>query len=155
MKSVTQEQFDKCCEITSSSNRSLTNICNELGCGYGAMRYFIDSSSEASAKYARAKEAQADFLAEEIIEISDDDSEDEIFIETENGPVRKENKEFTNRSRLRVDARKWVAAHLRPRKYGDQLDVTSNGKTVSVAGSLAEARKRVQNRQGTLADDLI
>lgn len=148
MLSITREQFDKVCEITATSNKSLVNACKEAGCSYGSMRKYIDLNDENRTEYARAKEAQADFLAEEIVEISDDSSKDEEY--TEFG-TRIENKEFVNRSRLRVDARKWVAAHLRPRKYGDQLDVTSNGETVSVAGSLSEARKRAA--QATIAND--
>ena len=67
-------------------------------------------------QYARAKRIQAEFMADEIIEISDDNSEDEIF--TDEGK-RMLNKEFVLRSRLRVDSRKWIAAKLLPKKYGD------------------------------------
>jgi hypothetical protein len=52
-------------------------------------------------QYARAREESADVLAQEIVEIADDVSGD------------------ANRDRLRVDARKWVAAKLKPKKYGD------------------------------------
>jgi hypothetical protein len=39
-----------------------------------------------------------------------------------------ENKEWTNRSRLRIDARKWVASKLKPKVYGDKTDITSGGE---------------------------
>jgi hypothetical protein len=39
-----------------------------------------------------------------------------------------ENKEVVNRSKLRVEARKWIAAKLKPKKYGEKLDVTSAGE---------------------------
>lgn len=69
-------------------------------------------SSEFSEPYARAREAQADALANQIVPIADGDRK----------------KGDPNRDRLRVDARKWVAARLRPRVYGDKIDVTSDGK---------------------------
>ena len=70
-------------------------------------------------KYTKAKAAQADTYFEQVIEIADDTSND--WIEGEDGP--KLNSEHVNRSRLRIDARKWVAGKLRPKVYGDKLDV--------------------------------
>ncbi len=78
---------------------------------------------EFMAQYAQAREDQADTLADEIIDIADDSSHDTIT-DPETGEERA-NSEWINRSRLRVDARKWVAAKLKPRKYGDKL-ITEN-----------------------------
>jgi SpoVK/Ycf46/Vps4 family AAA+-type ATPase len=73
--------------------------------------------------YARAREAQADTYADEITEIADDGSRD--YVQTENGPVI--DHDHIARSRLRVDARKWIASKLKPRKYGDKLDLDHSG----------------------------
>lgn len=73
---------------------------------------------EFSAQYAEAKRLQADLLAEEILDISDDDSQDEII--DQNGNI-KFNSEYVQRSRLRVDSRKWIAAKLMPKVYGDKM----------------------------------
>lgn len=54
-------------------------------------------------QYARAREAQADALFDEIVSIADSENGDDV-----------------QRARLRVDARKWVAGKLRPKKYGDK-----------------------------------
>lgn len=70
--------------------------------------------------YVRAREDQADTLADEIIDIADESSQDTI-VDPETGAARA-NTEWINRSRLRVDARKWVAAKLKPKKYGDRMD---------------------------------
>jgi len=85
--------------------------------------------------YTRARDDQADTLAEEIIEISDDSEKDFVDAglgENDDGtPIAKVfNSEHVQRSRLRVDARKWVAAKLKPRKYGDKVETaltTPNG----------------------------
>jgi hypothetical protein len=80
-------------------------------------------------KYARAREAQADALFDEILSIADDgrndwmerkDKEDENLGWRENG-------EAMRRSQLRIDARKWMASKLKPKKYGDKLDVDVAG----------------------------
>lgn len=57
-----------------------------------------------SEQYTRARETRADVLAEECIEIVDDKSGD---------PAR---------DRLRLDARKWFASKLHPRKYSDRIE---------------------------------
>ena len=75
---------------------------------------------------ARAREEQADKLFREIIEIADDKSGDCITTSDGKPIVDHEN---IQRSRLRVDARKWAAARLAPKKYGDQIthDVKGGG----------------------------
>lgn len=73
-------------------------------------------------QYAGAREAQADYYAEEIIEISDDGTNDWMERQRNDGSVEEvENKEVLNRSRLRVDTRKWLMARMAPKKYGDRV----------------------------------
>jgi hypothetical protein len=76
-------------------------------------------------QYTRARELQADNWFEEIVEIADDSSQDMIF--TDEGEPRI-NSEFVQRSKLRVDARKWVAAKAVPKKYGDRITAEHVGK---------------------------
>ena len=71
-------------------------------------------------QYARAREAQAEIRADEIVDIADDASGD--FTADKDGKVVA-NSEHIQRSRLRVDARKWIAAKLLPKRYGDKLDL--------------------------------
>jgi hypothetical protein len=40
------------------------------------------------------------------------------------------NNEVVNRSKLRVDTRKWLMAKMKPKVYGDKVDVTSDGKQI-------------------------
>lgn len=74
-------------------------------------------------QYARAREAQADALADEVLEISDDGSND--WMERKNSDDQSLgwvlNGEHVQRSRLRVDSRKWFAGKVAPKKYGDKL----------------------------------
>ena len=48
----------------------------------------------------------------------------------ENGNPRI-NHDVIQRDRLRVDARKWMLGKMQPKKYGDKLDVTSDGEKIS------------------------
>lgn len=77
-----------------------------------------------SDQYARARETQADSLADEILDIADDSSRDTY--EDKDGHT-KTDQEVIARSRLRVDARKWLAGKLRPKKYGEKIEQTMQG----------------------------
>lgn len=72
-------------------------------------------------QYAGAREAQADYYAEEILEIADDGSNDWMERKRGDETIEVENHEVLNRSRLRVDTRKWLMARMSPKKYGDKL----------------------------------
>lgn len=80
---------------------------------------------EFSERYAQARANQAKLLAQQIIEIADDGAND-TYIDSEGREVT--NHDHIQRSKLRVDARKWVASKLLPKVYGDKLDVTSDGE---------------------------
>jgi hypothetical protein len=79
-------------------------------------------------QYARAREAQVEHYADEIVEISDETAKDTL--ETEHG--EKPNSEWISRSRLRVDTRKWLMSKLAPKKYGEKIDVTTDGQALNL-----------------------
>jgi hypothetical protein len=126
----TKEIGDQICTEISTSNKSLRTICKELTISVTAVLGWLSDGKhkEFTSQYARAKEEQADFLAEEIIEIADDSSNDTMTIEGKHGPIELENKEWTSRSKLRVEARKWIASKLKPKKYGDKIEQDVNLK---------------------------
>lgn len=71
--------------------------------------------------YTRAKTDQIEVFVDEIIEISDDSENDTLITEDEHGNIKERcNNEWLNRSRLRVDSRKWLASKLAPKIYGDK-----------------------------------
>jgi hypothetical protein len=107
-------------EFTNSSSISTQSACNKHGLSAREWWEWCEKDDELSQRYARAKERQAEMMAQEIVTIADDSSDDELF--TEDGK-RITNHEFINRSRLRVDARKWVASKLLPKKYGEKQQV--------------------------------
>lgn len=82
-------------------------------------------------QYARAREVGYKLLADEIIEIADDSSGDAV--EDENGNI-KQNAEFVNRARLRVDTRKWMLAKMLPKVYGERTEhAVTGGITVNLS----------------------
>jgi hypothetical protein len=63
-----------------------------------------------------------------MIDIADDGSNDFMTITKGDISYEVENKEWTSRSKLRVETRKWAASKLKPKKYGEKLDLGFRGK---------------------------
>lgn len=89
--------------------------------GYPALRTFcrwLREDDRLWQQYARAKAIMAEIMASEILEIADNKQAD--IYKDENGKIKIDH-ENIHRSRLRVDTRKWLAAKLLPKLYGDGL----------------------------------
>jgi len=82
-----------------------------------------------SAQYAHARDVQIEAFMDECIDIADDSSQDWMDKELKNGEtVRVVDYEHINRSRERIDVRKWFAARMKPKKYGDKIQQEITGK---------------------------
>ena len=79
---------------------------------------WLSEQKSFSEQYARAREAQMEVMAQEIIDIADDGRNDTYTDEDGNEHT---NQDVINRSRLRVDTRKWLMSKLAPKKYGDKI----------------------------------
>lgn len=111
-----QKKADKICELI-AQGMSLRSICAESGMPTERTvhRWLIDKE-EFCQQYARAREDQADFYTDQIIEIAD-------TVEPDAASVAK--------AKLQIDARKWKASKLAPKKYGDKVEQVLSG-TVAV-----------------------
>jgi hypothetical protein len=89
-----------------------------------------------TAAYEKVKMERADRLAEQILDLADADIPSHL--------QGVEISAWVNQKRLQVDARKWVAAKLRPKVYGDKIDVSVRDDRISVIDALEAARSRVQ-----------
>ncbi len=92
--------------------------------------WVVDDRDGFAARYGRAREAQMDRWADEIIEIADEDDGDWMDRQQGGETVRVVDHEHVHRSRLRVDARKWLMAKLAPRRYGDKLELDHSGNLI-------------------------
>lgn len=90
---------------------------------------WLAENSAFSDMYARAREAQADALFDDVLSIADDGRND--WMQKNFGEESRwvENGEALRRSQLRIDARKWMAGKLRPKKYGEKLELSGDGSS--------------------------
>lgn len=108
------------------------------------MAWLDGSKPEFSEQYARAHEAYADKLAEETLTIADDSSQD-TYVDAD-GNVKTDT-EAIQRSKLRVDTRKWLASKKAPRKYGDKMAIGGAddlGPVQTVTKEMTDAERAVR-----------
>lgn len=94
-------------------------------------------------QYARAKEESADAMAEDILDIADTPQIGAVTKTKPDGSVETREGDMIEHRRLQVDARKWLASKLKPKKYGDRVDLTNSDGSLTGADALAKARARV------------
>lgn len=122
--SYTQELADKICEQLAQGLSMRTISKDDTMPAMSTMFEWLRIHKEFTEQYARAKQESADAMAEDILDIADDGSND--YMETDGGKEQY-NGESVQRSRLRVDTRKWLMAKMKPKVYGDKLDLTNDG----------------------------
>lgn len=128
-----------------SQGETLKEICRNDGMPPESTvrRWALDDREGFYALYARAREMQVERWADELVEIADDGTND--WQERQVGEGRVEtvpDTEHINRSRLRVDTRKWLMSKLVPRTYGDKAQVEHTGKDGGPIEHSIEARQR-------------
>lgn len=123
----TVQLADRICELLSTSDKGMKVISEEIKVGVTTINVWLEKHEYFRVQYARAREKQADFLADQIIELSDKARMEKTQYLSENG-VTETTADNYHRTRLQIDARKWKASKLYPKKYGDKaaLDVTLN-----------------------------
>jgi len=106
------------CELV-VDGKSLRTIClaDDMPARSTVLKWLNDHVDFAD-QYARAREAQQDTYAEEIIHIADTAKD-------------------ANIARLQIDARKWHASKLAPKRYGDKVDVGVDGQIAITVRKLA------------------
>lgn len=128
---------------TKYSNKLATDICTHISNGKSlrqiaelenypsieAMRVWLIKYPDFAVQYAHARDEQADYYA------------DEILATIENAPSSRDEIE---RAKVKVEALKWIASKLKPRKYGDKLDVTSDGERIEqpIYGGMSVPKKQ-------------
>ena len=107
----TQELGDKICAKV-MEGMPLVRICAEEGMPHPATVYrWFREHKDFCDNYARAKEDQADYFVEDILQIADLATIQDVQV-----------------AKLRVDTRKWAASKYKPKKYGDRLHAELTGE---------------------------
>lgn len=118
-----------CAEL--SQGRSLRTICKAKDMPAASSVFlWLQKYPEFSEQYMRAKRESADAMAEDILYISDTPVMGEIRTVRPDGSVEIRQDEMLGHRRLQIDTRRWLMGKMKPKVYGDKVDVTSDGKAL-------------------------
>jgi hypothetical protein len=110
-----------------AEGKSLLAICKQDGMpARSTVNGWLASDPEFLDKYVRAREAQADTLADENLEIADAATAEDHAV-----------------ARLKIDTRKWYTAKVAPKKYGDRIVNEHTGGDKPIEISDTEAARKV------------
>ncbi len=103
-----------------AAGESVRRICRTEGFPSieHVLGWALDEQHPFAKRYQRAREMQAEILVDEILDISDDGENDTTEDST---GKRRINHDVIQRSKLRVDARRWFVGKILPRKFGDKI----------------------------------
>ena len=142
-----------------SSGKSLRSVCKAEGMPHeSTVRLWkLEDREGFSTRYARALELQADAIFDEALEIADTQ---QIVLKTKtfaDGKTETTDGDMVERSKLRVETRKWFLARLLPKRYGElsRHEVTgANGGPleIALADRLKEARERASGRDSVASE---
>ena len=116
------------CRLMAEEGMSVRKLCErpDMPSRITIINWLADERrAEFLNQYTQAREALADYYAEQTVDISDEEE-----------TTTKRNGEDVEvvfdavavaRNRLRMDARKWYASKLAPKKYGDKTETVHSG----------------------------
>lgn len=144
--SYNQDTADEICDRL-ADGESLRAICRDAHLpDFKTVFRWLQVRTGFRQQYAEARDIGLEQMAEELLEIADDGSNDFMDRQIGDGVVVSQlNAEHIQRSRLRVDTRKWYLSKLAPKRYGDKLLVdASAGQTAELTATApTEAARRV------------
>lgn len=110
------------------AGESLRTICDDKDMPSTTSVFrWLAAHEEFRAQYAHAREVQADAIFEEILDIADNAKNDWMERRGDDDAGWQANGEHIQRSKLRIDARKWMAGKLAPKKYGEKSSLELSG----------------------------
>lgn len=121
----TQEVADAICELM-STGRSLRAVCrlDDMPSESTVRSWALDDREGFFAQYTRARALQAHALFDQTLEIADDGTND-TYVDGDGNDVV--DHDVLQRSRLRVDTRKWYLSKVLPKVYGDKVAMEHSG----------------------------
>ena len=128
-----------------AEGESLRTACSpkEMPCVKTVFNW-MHSNEEFLQQYTRAKQESADALTDEMLDIADDATNDWMERQGKDAEGYEVNGEHIQRSRLRIETRKWLSSKLKPKKYGDKIVTEHSGSVgfIDLTNDELEAKKR-------------
>jgi len=148
VSAYTKKMADRICERL-ANGESLRSICEDKGIPTKTTVFrWLKANEEFRDQYALAREAQADTLFDDILDIADDGRNDWMERRGEEDAGWQANGENIRRSQVRIEARKWMAGKLRPKKYGEKIEL-EHGVTNEMSALMESLNGRTRGLPGS------
>jgi len=119
----TQKLADEICSKL-AEGESMRTVCKPTNMPCKATLFkWLRTKEEFLDQYTRAKLESADALTDEMLDIADDATNDWMERQGKDAEGYEVNGEHIQRSRLRIETRKWLSSKLKPKKYGDRTNL--------------------------------
>jgi len=123
-----------------ANGQSLSSILRKEGMpSYSWAKLQLRTDPELRKQYDQALEDRGDRLAEDLIELAFSELPDDLDGRAQSAWVQ--------HLKIKIDVLKWTASKLRPRVYGERIDVSVTNTQISITQALELAQARVD---GTL-----
>lgn len=143
----TPEKADAIC-ILLAEGQGLRTICASEGMPDPTTVYrWLEKNEEFRKQYARARELQAETMADEILVIANTPVLG-VKTKTNDDGVETIEGDMIDHRRLQVDARKWLASKLAPKKYGELVKNEHSGPNGGPIEATVTRIERVVTRAG-------
>ena len=123
-----------------SLTTALTRVSPSPSYAWAKMQ--LRNNHELKVAYQQSVEDRADRLAEELIDLADSPMPEGL-----DGPSKSA---WVQQMRLRVDVRKWISSKLKPKTYGERLDLSVAHEPISILAALEAAQRRVLDDKRTV-----
>lgn len=136
----TQEVADKICAML-ADGMTLREVCRQADMPLESTvrSWALSDQGGFSAQYTKAREIGYHAMADELLEVADNGKNDWMERNGQEDAGFALNGEHVQRSRLRIDTRKWLLSKALPKVYGDKLDLSGNvGFTVTLSNDDAK-----------------
>ena len=131
-------------DAIATSSLGLGSVIKELGLTVRPSTFYrwLQKSDELRERYARARADQAQVMAEEIAQIADNTERGEIITLKADGTQEIKSADMIEHRKLRIESRKWLAAKLIPKVYGDKMAVTgADGGAIQIVSTIPRPPK--------------
>ena len=143
-----KELTDKICNLL-TEGKSLKSICDMKDMPDRTSVYsWLLQYPEFFNSYARARDIQADVLADTLIQEAND--VESVIVGND-----KSDNARVQAVRVKIDTLKWIASKLKPKKYGDKLELGGDQdnpitiELVSYANKMLKAPSKVVDEENT------
>lgn len=125
-----------------AEGETLRQVCRDEGMPpESTVRMWVMDDREGfAAQYTRAREIGYHAMADELLDIADDGTNDWMDRRSADGTTGDAvlNGEHIQRSRARLDTRKWLLSKALPKLYGDKVEIEQTNFNVTIKGDDAD-----------------